>query len=127
LANLGAVPNLWDVKRPRKHAIERPDTINYGPRPTKEEGYLDHSCHIVSYGELCVCACPYHRITPKWLGRFFFFSNWTQEGGHLEISFLDHISVMIDARLFIFWWYDGHIVPLFLLTLSMIFDLCSAP
>jgi hypothetical protein len=28
------------------------------------------------------------------------------------ISFTDHISVTIDARLFIFWWYDGHIVPL---------------
>jgi hypothetical protein len=30
--------------------------------------------------------------------------NW----GH---SFPNHISVTIDARRFIFWWYDGHIVP----------------
>jgi hypothetical protein len=38
-----------------------------------------------------------------------------------------HISVKIDARLLIFWWYDGHIVPLCLLALSMIFDLRCAP
>jgi hypothetical protein len=42
-------------------------------------------------------------------------------------SFPDHISVAIDARFFIIWWYDGHIMPLCLLALSMIFDLCSAP
>jgi hypothetical protein len=36
-------------------------------------------------------------------------------------------TVKIDARLLIFWWYDGHIVPLCLLALSMIFDLRCAP
>jgi hypothetical protein len=43
----------------------------------------------------------------------FFFGFDPQEGGHLQVSFdsfPEHISLSIDARLFIFWWYDGHIV-----------------
>jgi hypothetical protein len=37
--------------------------------------------------------------------------------------FPEHISLIsIDARIFIFWWYDGHSVAMFLLAVSIIVD-----
>jgi hypothetical protein len=85
-----------------------------------------------------VCACPYRLMTPKWWGQWapnfygrfrvklkmrrsvcLFFGLDPRKAAILKfhltsyISFPHHISVAINARLFIFWWYDGHstIVP----------------